>query len=389
MSFKGSGACRRVLFDVAILARPAARLDLCERLRDGRDVFGRGAAAAAGDVHETGRGELLQEPRGVGGQFVEAGVAHRVRQARVRVARHVGVAQLREFGDIRAHERRAERAVQAERERLRVTQRIPERLDGLTRENAARGVGDGARDHDRQVLAGVLEQLVEREQRGLGVERVEDRLDEEQIAAAVHQRLGLLVVRAAQFLERHVARARIVDVGRDARGLRRRSDRARDEARLVGRRVLVARGAREFRRLHVHLDGEFAHAVVVLRHRGRAERVGFDDVRARGEILVVNLADDLRLREREQFVIALDVARIVLEALAAISGFVELVALDHRAHRAVENQDARSEQRGQRGAARVAGGRGSVRGGTRNGVGRLVHGSRAGVEPVGRGNPLL
>jgi hypothetical protein len=54
----------------------------------------------------------------------------------------------------------------------------------------------------------------------------------------------------------------------------------------------------------------------------------------------VDLAHDAGLREREQVVVALEVARMVLEARAAIAGFVELVALDHRAHRAVEHEDA-------------------------------------------------
>lgn len=94
-----------------------------------------------------------------------------------------------------------------------MTQRVPERLDRLPGENAARCIGDGAGDHDRHEFAGVLEQLIEREQRGLCIERVEDRFDEEQIAARIEQRLRLLVVRVAQFVEGHVARARIVPSG--------------------------------------------------------------------------------------------------------------------------------------------------------------------------------
>ncbi len=250
-------------------------------------------------------------------------------------------------------QRRAERAVQAERERLRVAQRIPERLDRLAGQDAAGRVGDGARDHDRQSLAGVVEQLVEREERGLRVQRVEDRLDEEQVDAAVEQRLRLLVIRIAQLVERDVARAGVVHVGRDARRLRRRPDRARDEARFFRRRVFGGRFPRERRRRNVHLDDERFHPVIGLRDGRRAERVRLDDVRARGEVLIVNLADDPRLRDRQQLVVALHVTREILEALAAIRGLVELVALDHRAHRAVEDQDALPEQLRQRRAARV------------------------------------
>ena len=50
-----------------------------------------------------------------------------------------------------------------------------------------------------------------------------------------------------------------------------------------------------------------------------------------------------RLRQHQQVVVAFDVVLEILEALAAIVGLAELVGLDHGAHRAVENEDARSE----------------------------------------------
>ncbi len=46
------------------------------------------------------------------------------------------------------------------------------------------------------------------------------------------------------------------------------------------------------------------------------------------------------LGQDQEVVVALDVAVEILEALAAEGGFVELQALDHRAHGAVEHQDA-------------------------------------------------
>ena len=55
-------------------------------------------------------------------------------------------------------------------------------------------------------------------------------------------------------------------------------------------------------------------------------------------------AIDVGPREREQVVVALEVAPVVAEALAAERRFVELVPLDHRAHRAVEQHDALVEQ---------------------------------------------
>ena len=71
--------------------------------------------------------------------------------------------------------------------------------------------------------------------------------------------------------------------------------------------------------------------------------------------------DDRRAAvRREQVVVALQVARPVGEPLAAVVGLVGPVALDHRAHRAVEHQDplaagARSAPRWRRGGGRRVG----------------------------------
>ena len=55
--------------------------------------------------------------------------------------------------------------------------------------------------------------------------------------------------------------------------------------------------------------------------------------------------DQVGLREGEQVVVAAQLVREILEALAAILGFRQLLALDHRTHRAIEDEDAFGEQR--------------------------------------------
>ena len=57
----------------------------------------------------------------------------------------------------------------------------------------------------------------------------------------------------------------------------------------------------------------------------------------------MDLADHVGPREHEELVVALQVARVVAEALAAEVGLAELARLDHRAHRAVEDEDALGE----------------------------------------------
>ena len=93
----------------------------------------------------------------------------------------------------------------------------------------------------------------------------------------------------------------------------------------------------------------FVEPVVGLDDDGRVERVRLDDVRARLEVRLVDAADDVGPRETEEVVVALEILAVIREALAAEVGLAELVALDHRAHRAVEHRNTLVEQGGERG----------------------------------------
>jgi len=120
-----------------------------------------------------------------------------------------------------------------------------------------------------------------------------------------------------------------------------------DVARLVRRAELVAGRAGQLRGFDVHLVGQAGEVVVFLRDGRGTEGVGLDEVGAGGEVLLVDLAEHVGPREHQHLVVALQVLVVVLEALAAVVGLGELVALDHRAHRAVEDGDAVLQQGGQ------------------------------------------
>ena len=62
---------------------------------------------------------------------------------------------------------------------------------------------------------------------------------------------------------------------------------------------------------------------------------------------MVDFAHHIRPRQLQQVVVAFEISGVVGEALATKIGFAELVALDHRAHRAVDDHDALLQQRGQ------------------------------------------
>ncbi len=164
-------------------------------------------------------------------------------------------------------------------------------------------------------------------------------------------------VRRDELVEGHVAGARVVDVGRDRGRAGRRAERAGDVPRPLRGRDLVRDPAGQPRRLEVELVGQLLHAVVGQRDRGGVEGVGLDDVGAGLEVLAVDAGDDLRLGERQQVVVALQVARPVGEPLAAVARLGGTVALDRGTHGAVEHQDpllerARSAPRWRRGAGR-------------------------------------
>src|SRR5437867_4424730 len=66
---------------------------------------------------------------------------------------------------------------------------------------------------------------------------------------------------------------------------------------------------------------------------------------ARLEIATVNLFDDLRLREVEQFVVTFEILALpILEPFAAELLFAQPILLDDRAHRPVEDDEALAQE---------------------------------------------
>ena len=107
-----------------------------DHVRNRPDVLGRRPAAAADDVDEAFARERAEQLGGLVRLLVVA--AERVRQPCVRVRARVRAGEPRELGDVRPHLLRAERAVDADDQRLRLLDRVPERLDGLARRACGR-----------------------------------------------------------------------------------------------------------------------------------------------------------------------------------------------------------------------------------------------------------
>ena len=317
--------------------RQLARRFALDDLGDLGDVRRRRSAAPTDQVDQAGLGELGD----VAGLSLRGLVvlAERVGQAGVRVAGDEGVRDPRHLGDVGPHLRRAERAVEADRDRLRVPDRVPERLGDLTGQRPPGGIGDGARDDHRPAASALLEQRLDGEHRRLGVQRVEDRLDDEEVGTTVDQAVGGFEVGGDQLVVGDVAGSGVVDVRRDRRGPRRRPEGACHVAGLLRGAEFVGGLARQGGACVVQLVGQLVHVVVGQRDRVRVERVGLEDVGTRLEVLAVDPLDDLRLGQVEQVIVALQSGRPLAEPFAAVAGLVRTVPLDRRAHRAVDHHD--------------------------------------------------
>ncbi len=327
----------------AIALRPLARGKTLDRSGDLADVVGRRAAAAADDVQPAPFGELAKRPRRVIRRLVVA--AEYVRQPGVRVAAHPAGGECRELLDVGPHAVRAERAVDADAEGIRVRDRRPERFDRLRRQRAA-AFEDRRRQPDRQPHAALGEHLLDREDRRLHVGGVKGRLGEQQIDAAVDEPAHLLGVGVLQLIEGDGPEARVVHAPGDRQRSIGRPDRAGHEPRLsrIACAVLAREANRDLGRRYVQVIDLVAEAIVGLRDAVGVERVGLDDVGAGLEIGAVDLLDHVGAGDHQQVVIALQVVGMIDEAPATVIRLAEAVALDHRPPRAVENEDALGKQ---------------------------------------------
>ena len=180
----GSSPDRRSFFSTSGSARGAHALHC---LGDGADMCGSRAAAAADDVQETRPARI---PRACPPCTP---ATRRIRPSRW-AGRHWDAARCRCRRSLASSSMCGRRSLAPSAQfkpidkRLGMRHGIPERSDGLTRQRAAGAIGDRAGDHDRQAHAAALAVLVDREQRRLGIQRVEDGLDQEQVDAAFDQR---------------------------------------------------------------------------------------------------------------------------------------------------------------------------------------------------------
>jgi hypothetical protein len=112
---------------------------------------------------------------------------------------------------------------------------IPEGLDGLGRDHGFAAAADGGGDHDGQLDAVLVEDFADGDEGGLGVERIEDGLDQEEVGPARDEGADLVFVGGLDLVEGDDAEAGVIGVGRVGEGDGERADGAGDEALAAGR----------------------------------------------------------------------------------------------------------------------------------------------------------
>ena len=313
--------------------RHAPRREALHRICDSCNVLWSRAATAAHAVDETVLRELPQQRRGAVGCLVVP--AERVGQPRVGVADDRHGRDVGQLVQERAHLLAPQGAVDAHGKRVGVLDRDPEGVDRLAGQRAPTAVDHRERDHEGNVRGHVLR----RGDRRLGIERVEDRLHEQEVDPACDERCDLLRVRRCDVVERHGAVRRVVDLRGEGQRHVQRAERAGDEARPVGGRGRVAGLARDPGGGDVDLGHGLLEAVVGLADARRREGVRGRDVRAGFQVRVVGGAHHVGAGQREHVGVAGDVLVVVAEPLAPVVLRREAVLLEHRAPRAVEDDD--------------------------------------------------
>ena len=336
--FQPRQARSRRQFRQAPGAVPADGLD------DGPDVRSRRSATPARQVDPAVGGELAEHFRHVFRRIVV--LAEFVGQPGIGVNAHGKFRNAGQFFHVGAQFGGAQRAVEADEQRLGVADGVVERLQRLSRQRSARGIGDGAGDHHRDVRSRLLAQCLDCVQRRLGVEGVENRFHHQQVDTPPDQRGGGGGVVVGEHVEGDLPHARIVDVRGDrgrAIGGAQRTGHETGHARFFGHPV--RRLARQPRGGQVDLLHPRFHPVVALGRRGGVEGVGGDDIGAGQQELPMDGGDPLRLRDAEQIVVAFQIARPVGKPLAPEIGLGQLQSLHAGTQGAIENRDPPAQQR--------------------------------------------
>ncbi len=174
----------------------------------------------------------------------------------------------------------------------------------------------------------------------LGVQRIKDRLNENNVGATIDQTTDLVGIGNAQIIKCDGTITGIVDIRRQRSGT---VCWAKCAGNKTATTIFLLRAdgcaTSQARAITVELINGIFHAVIRLRNRRRRECVGFENVSSGHSIGIMNFFNCLWLGERQKVVVALKLAIAGTETLTAKMLFVKAQALNLRPHSTVKNQN--------------------------------------------------
>ena len=188
--------------------------------------------------------------------------------------------------------------------------------------------------------------LLNRKERRPGVQGVKNGFDQENVGPAIQQAANLFAVGGHQFIVGAAAGAGVVDIGGDGRGFGGRPDGPGDNAHPARLRLFdgVRRPPGAFRPGLGQFIRQRLHPVIRQRNGLCVEGVGLNDVRARFQILAVDFLDHRRFGDIQQIIQPLQIPGPVGKTGATVIRLGQLVTLDHRPHRPVNDDDPFAQQ---------------------------------------------
>ena len=187
---------------------------------------------------------------------------------------------------------------------------------------------EGARHHDGTRCPDSSKVLPDGEQTRLQIQRVDDRLGQQDVHTRLDQRGHLLIVRIDHLLEGDGAKGGVLNIRRDGHLFGCGADRARHETRPLGicRGHLVRRLSRAADRREVDLPTNAAAARTPPSHRTGAKRIGRHDVSARRQIGPVNVGQFVRMGQAQNVDKAAQLLRVIRETSRPASPLGQLEA---------------------------------------------------------------